>query len=202
MLLVAADDAHDTTPAHDLALVTDFLDRRPDLHQCLLRLFEPPAALCAAILTTSRQSGRGPGRWPSIARAPDPQRSPARNSVPPDSPDGRSPRAVPRAPLEPANSAAARGRRRPRSSQAAPAAPSLRLTRCLALGYADTRSASTAASGKVSTRHPSSVTTTVCSKCADSARSFVTAVQPSPSTLTAGLPAFTLGSMARAMPRS
>ena len=50
--------------------------------------------------------------------------------------------------------------------------------------------------GSVSTRHPSPVTTTVCSKCADRAPSFVTAVQPSASTFTAGLPAFTIGSIA------
>src|SRR6202047_5004179 len=44
------------------------------------------------------------------------------------------------------------------------------------------------------------VTATVCSKCADRLLSRVTAVQPSASTLTAALPAFTIGSMASTMP--
>ena len=47
---------------------------------------------------------------------------------------------------------------------------------------------------------PSRVTTTVCSKCADRLPSRVTAVQPSDSTFTAGLPAFTIGSIASTMP--
>ena len=44
------------------------------------------------------------------------------------------------------------------------------------------------------------VTATVCSKCADRLLSRVTAVQPSASTLTAALPAFTIGSIASTMP--
>src|SRR5689334_2040560 len=44
------------------------------------------------------------------------------------------------------------------------------------------------------------VTATVCSKCAARLPSFVTAVQPSPSTFTAGEPAFTMGSIASTMP--
>src|SRR3954463_9521014 len=44
------------------------------------------------------------------------------------------------------------------------------------------------------------VTATVCSKCAARLPSFVTAVQPSASTLTAALPALTIGSIASTMP--
>src|SRR4029079_2540659 len=44
------------------------------------------------------------------------------------------------------------------------------------------------------------VIATVCSKCADRLLSRVTAVQPSDSTLTAGLPAFTIGSTAQTQP--
>src|SRR6185436_2230700 len=47
---------------------------------------------------------------------------------------------------------------------------------------------------------PFTVTATVCSKCADRLPSRVTAVQPSPSTFTAGLPAFTIGSIASTIP--
>ncbi len=47
---------------------------------------------------------------------------------------------------------------------------------------------------------PSAVTATVCSKCADRLPSRVTAVQPSASTFTAALPAFTIGSIASTMP--
>ena len=62
------------------------------------------------------------------------------------------------------------------------------------------RLAAAGSGGSVNTRQPSSVTTTVCSKCADNCLSFVTAVQPSPSTFTAGFPAFTIGSIARVIP--
>src|SRR5262249_39999742 len=44
------------------------------------------------------------------------------------------------------------------------------------------------------------VTRTVCSKWAEGKRSTVTAVQPSASTWTPGLPILTMGSMARVMP--
>ena len=60
--------------------------------------------------------------------------------------------------------------------------------------------AATAWSRSVRIRTPVSVTTTVCSKCADRLPSFVTAVHPSPSTFTDAFPAFTMGSMASTMP--
>ena len=52
----------------------------------------------------------------------------------------------------------------------------------------------------VSTSGPSFVTATVCSKWADKLPSRVTAVQPSESTFTAGLPMFTIGSIASVIP--
>jgi hypothetical protein len=54
--------------------------------------------------------------------------------------------------------------------------------------------------GRVDTRHPSAVTATVCSKCAERLPSFVTAVHPSLNTFTPGWPTFTIGSIARTMP--
>ena len=47
---------------------------------------------------------------------------------------------------------------------------------------------------------PVSVTPTVCSNCADSDRSRVTAVQPSDSIFTGGLPRLIIGSMVKSMP--
>src|SRR2546426_5835627 len=52
----------------------------------------------------------------------------------------------------------------------------------------------------VSTSGPSFVTATVCSKCADSDPSRVTAVQPSDSTFTPARPMFTIGSIASTIP--
>src|SRR5579884_33628 len=52
----------------------------------------------------------------------------------------------------------------------------------------------------VSTTAPSFVMATVCSKCALRLPSCVTAVQPSASTCTSGLPEFTIGSMQSTMP--
>jgi hypothetical protein len=52
----------------------------------------------------------------------------------------------------------------------------------------------------VRTTAPSVVTATVCSKCALKLPSSVTAVQPSLSTCTPGLPEFTMGSMQSTMP--
>ena len=70
-----------------------------------------------------------------------------------------------------------------------------------------TSAAAVAARGSAGLRSPASesgtrsrVTTTVCSKCADRLPSRVTAVHPSPSTFTAGLPKFTIGSIASTMP--
>src|SRR5690606_1609004 len=54
----------------------------------------------------------------------------------------------------------------------------------------------------VNTSTPVSVTPTVCSNCADSSRSRVTAVQPSESTFTCGLPRLIIGSMVKSMPGS
>src|SRR5690348_8266208 len=54
--------------------------------------------------------------------------------------------------------------------------------------------------GRVKIHGPFSVTATVCSKCAESPPSAVTAVHLSSSTRTAGLPVFTMGSMARTIP--
>src|SRR4051794_17241492 len=51
-----------------------------------------------------------------------------------------------------------------------------------------------------STRAPRSVTATENSKCADSEPSAVRAVHPSASTRTSGLPALTIGSIARTIP--
>ena len=52
----------------------------------------------------------------------------------------------------------------------------------------------------VSTSTPASVTSTVCSHCADSEWSLVMTVQPSGSSRTWRLPAFTIGSMVKVMP--
>src|SRR3954451_4223533 len=60
--------------------------------------------------------------------------------------------------------------------------------------------AATGTSRAVRIQGPLAVTATVCSKCADRLLSRVTAVQPSASTFTAGLPALTIGSIARTMP--
>src|SRR6476620_591330 len=62
------------------------------------------------------------------------------------------------------------------------------------------RRAATGTSLSVRIHAPLAVIATVCSKCADRLLSRVTAVQPSDSTFTAGLPAFTIGSMASTMP--
>src|SRR5690606_8126105 len=56
------------------------------------------------------------------------------------------------------------------------------------------------AAARVSTSGPFFVTATVCSKCADRLPSRVTAVQPSDSIFTPGLPTFTIGSIASVMP--
>jgi hypothetical protein len=56
--------------------------------------------------------------------------------------------------------------------------------------------------GLVRIHGPLAVTATVCSKCAESLESAVTAVQPSSSTFTAGLPVFTIGSIAKTIPSS
>src|SRR3990172_4818227 len=53
---------------------------------------------------------------------------------------------------------------------------------------------------KVNTSCPVSVTSTVCSHCADKLWSLVTMVQPSDSSRIAGLPAFIIGSMVKIMP--
>ena len=55
---------------------------------------------------------------------------------------------------------------------------------------------------KVSTSAPSSLTSTVCSHCADRLRSLVTMVQPSGSSEMAALPALIIGSMVKIMPGS
>src|SRR5262249_25881925 len=60
--------------------------------------------------------------------------------------------------------------------------------------------APTATSRAVRIQGPSAITATVCSKCAERLPSRVTAVQPSASTFTAGLPAFTIGSIASTIP--
>src|SRR6476619_1978488 len=62
------------------------------------------------------------------------------------------------------------------------------------------RRAATGTSLAVRIHAPPAVIATVCSKCADRLLSRVTAVQPSDSTFTAGLPAFTMGSIASTMP--
>src|SRR5215471_8466248 len=75
------------------------------------------------------------------------------------------------------------------------------LTRCeldVAPG-SSSRSAGVGA-GSVRTHGRPAITATVCSKWADRLPSRVTAVQPSLRTFTAGLPAFTIGSMASTMP--
>src|SRR3954447_7098504 len=72
--------------------------------------------------------------------------------------------------------------------------------RKLCLHAPDYFRAATGTSLAVRIHGPSAVTATVCSKCADRLRSRVIAVQPSDSTLTAALPAFTIGSIASTMP--
>src|SRR5579863_10526990 len=57
-----------------------------------------------------------------------------------------------------------------------------------------------ASRGRVKIHGPLLVTATVCSKCAESLPSVVTAVQSSSSTLTPGPPVFTIGSIARTIP--
>src|SRR5437763_13178517 len=52
----------------------------------------------------------------------------------------------------------------------------------------------------VNTSQPSVVTPTVCSNCAESERSRVTAVQPSDSTFTCGRPRLIIGSTVKNMP--
>src|SRR5277367_3747923 len=54
--------------------------------------------------------------------------------------------------------------------------------------------------GRVKIHGPFFVTATVCSKCAESLPSVVTAVQSSASTRTPGPPVFTIGSIARTIP--
>src|SRR5450756_2014376 len=54
----------------------------------------------------------------------------------------------------------------------------------------------------VNTSKPESVTSRVCSYCADRLWSLVTTVQPSPSCLMPALPALIIGSMVKVMPAS
>src|SRR5580704_8012835 len=59
VFLIRANHAHDATPAHDLALVTNPLDRCPDLHM-------------PAILTTTGQlRPAGPPDTPTLASRPN-----------------------------------------------------------------------------------------------------------------------------------
>src|SRR5688500_14309928 len=83
--------------------------RRTTLHLSQIRLTD------ALTFITSPLFVHDSDRWPSTPLSPDRRRSPARNSVPPDSPDARSRCAVLPAPPEPDGSAAARGRPRPPS---------------------------------------------------------------------------------------
>src|SRR5919107_1264452 len=59
VLLVRADHAHHTLAPHDLALVTDFLDRRSDLHETPLdRLANPGSRIIRSSARSARASGR------------------------------------------------------------------------------------------------------------------------------------------------
>src|SRR5690606_29180234 len=59
---------------------------------------------------------------------------------------------------------------------------------------------SSPAGDNVKISHPSSVTPTVCSYCAERERSRVTAVQPSDRTFTCGRPRLIIGSMVKIIP--
>ena len=190
MLLVRANHADNTPAAHNLALIANFLDGRSDLHSrfSLLiptrpKLLDNPAP--ARIVRHQRHSHPVADDHADVV-ASHGTRQVRRHLMPPVEFD---PNQVAREQLE--DNALSRPIRQACGSS--PFAPLV-----LTSGYAEAPQTPHPASSTRGTRLRSPPP---CARSAPTgALSFVTAVHPSPSTFTAGLPAFTIGSIARTMP--
>src|SRR5687768_6841418 len=185
VLLVGTNHAHNTLAAHHLALVANLLNRRSDLHSRFsLYNFStirprPGSFGINATRTRSPTITRTKLRPTGLARCAVTWCRPASSTR--TRWLGNSSRTTPSDVLSFDSLSCSPSLTRSLAHPSTPLGMTLSLSKGQDSGprYADTRSSAFASSGaSVNTRQPSSVTTTVCSKCADNALSFVTAVQP------------------------